>query len=95
VTRISVSVVYALPAGATEIELELPAGSSVADALARSGLEARHPDIDFAAAGVGVYGVRVALDTKLSDGDRVEIYRPLQADPKELRRRRAGRRHAD
>jgi putative ubiquitin-RnfH superfamily antitoxin RatB of RatAB toxin-antitoxin module len=44
---------------------------------------------------VGVYGVRVALDTKLSDGDRVEIYRPLQADPKDLRRRRAIRRSAD
>jgi len=95
VTRISVSVVYALPAGATEIELDLPAGSSVADALALSGIEARHPDIDLAAAGVGVYGVRVALDTRLSDGDRVEIYRPLQADPKDLRRRRAARRRAD
>jgi putative ubiquitin-RnfH superfamily antitoxin RatB of RatAB toxin-antitoxin module len=44
---------------------------------------------------VGVYGVRVALDTRLSNGDRVEIYRPLQADPKDLRRRRAIRRGAD
>jgi len=95
VTRISVSVVYALPAGATEIELDLPAGSGVADALALSGIGARHPDIDLAAVEVGVYGVRVALDTKLSDGDRVEIYRPLQADPKDLRRRRAVRRRAD
>jgi len=95
VTRISVSVVYALPAGATEIELDLPAGSSVADALALSGIGARHPDIDLAAVEVGVYGVRVALDTKLSDGDRVEIYRPLQAEPKALRRRRAVRRRAD
>ncbi len=40
---------------------------------------------------VGMYGARVALDTRLSDGDRVEIYRPLQADPKDLRRRRACR----
>jgi putative ubiquitin-RnfH superfamily antitoxin RatB of RatAB toxin-antitoxin module len=44
---------------------------------------------------VGVYGVRVARDAKLSNGDRVEIYRPLQADPKDLRRRRAIRRGVD
>ena len=90
--RITVSVVYALPAGATEIELDLPAGSSVAEALERSDIVARHPEIDLAAMTVGVYGVRVAFDTELADGDRVEIYRPLQADPKDLRRRRALRR---
>jgi putative ubiquitin-RnfH superfamily antitoxin RatB of RatAB toxin-antitoxin module len=93
--RITVSVVYALPAGATEIELDLPAGSSVAEALARSEIVARHPEIDLAAMTVGVYGVRVAFDTELADGDRVEIYRPLQADPKDLRRRRASRRTED
>ncbi len=92
---ISVTVVYALPAGATEIELELRAGSSVADALARSGIAARHPEIDLAASAVGVYGVRVTLDTLLADHDRVEIYRPLRADARELRRRRASRREAD
>jgi putative ubiquitin-RnfH superfamily antitoxin RatB of RatAB toxin-antitoxin module len=95
VKRIAVTVVYALPAGATEIELALPSGASVAEALALSGIAAHHPEIDLAAMTVGVYGVRVALDTTLSDGDRVEIYRPLQADPKDLRRRRAIRRSAD
>jgi len=93
VKPISVTVVYALPAGATEIELELRAGSSVADALARSGIVARHPEVDLAA--VGVWGVRVTLDTLLADRDRVEIYRPLRADAKELRRRRASRRKGD
>ena len=93
--RIAVSVVYALPAGATEIELELPAGSSVADALALSGIAAHHPDIDLAAMAVGIYGARVAPTAKLSNGDRIEIYRPLQKDPKDLRRRRAVRRGAD
>ncbi|HEX4522100.1 MAG TPA: RnfH family protein [Casimicrobiaceae bacterium] len=93
--RIAVTVVYALPAGATEIGLTLPAGASVAEALALSEIAARHPEIDLAAMSVGVFGVRVALDTRLSDGDRVEIYRPLQADPKDLRRRRANRRSAD
>jgi putative ubiquitin-RnfH superfamily antitoxin RatB of RatAB toxin-antitoxin module len=95
VKPISVTVVYALPAGATEIELELPAGSSVADALALSGIGARHPEVDLASSAVGVYGVRVAHDTVLADHDRVEIYRPLLADATELRRRRASRREAD
>jgi hypothetical protein len=95
VKRIAVTVVYALPAGATQIDLSLPSGASVAEALALSGIAARHPEIDLVAMAVGVYGVRVALDTRLSDGDRVEVYRPLQADPKDLRRRRAIRRGAD
>jgi len=95
VKPISVTVVCALPAGATQIELELPAGSSVADALALSDIGARHPEIDLAASAVGVYGVRVARDTVLADHDRVEIYRPLLADAKELRRRRASRRQRD
>lgn len=86
---IAVTVVYALPASATELDLELPAGSTVCDALACSGIAARHPEIDLAALTVGVYGVRVGLDTVLADHDRVEIYRPLLADAKELRRRRA------
>ena len=93
--RIAVTVVYALPAGATEIGVTLPPGASVAEALTLSGIAARHPEIDLAAMAVGVYGVKVALDTALSDGARVEIYRPLQADPKDLRRRRAIRRKAD
>lgn len=87
--RIAVTVVYALPTGATEISLELPEGSSVADALARSGIAARHPEIDSGKMAIGVYGARVTLDALLADHDRVEIYRPLLADPKERRRRRA------
>jgi putative ubiquitin-RnfH superfamily antitoxin RatB of RatAB toxin-antitoxin module len=95
VKRIAVTVVYALPAGATEIEVAVPSGTNVGEVLALSGIATRHPEIDLAAMAVGVYGVRVALDTRLSNGDRVEIYRPLQADPKDLRRRRAIRRGAD
>jgi putative ubiquitin-RnfH superfamily antitoxin RatB of RatAB toxin-antitoxin module len=90
--KIAVTVVYALPSGATEIALELPEGSRVADALARSGIAARHPEIDLATAGVGIYGARVALDAELGDHDRVEIYRPLRADPKERRRQLAAQR---
>jgi len=88
---ISVSVVYALPGNATEIQLELPAGATVADALARSRIARRHPEIDFARAATGIFGRKVRRDAVLADGDRVEIYRPLLADPKESRRRRAKR----
>jgi putative ubiquitin-RnfH superfamily antitoxin RatB of RatAB toxin-antitoxin module len=95
VKRIVVTVVYALEDRATEIRLALPAGSSVADALARSGLAGRHPEIDLATVAIGVYGTRVRPDTLLADGDRVEIYRPLLIDPKERRRRRAVRRSHD
>jgi hypothetical protein len=85
---ITVTVIYARPVAATELEVEVPAGSTVADALARSGIAARHPEIGAVAHGVGIYGSRVAPDSLLADGDRIEIYRPLLADPKEGRRRR-------
>ena len=93
--RIVVTVVYALADRATEIRLARPAGSLVADALARSGMAERHPEIDWATAAVGIYGTQVRRDTLLADGDRVEIYRPLLIDPKERRRRRAVRRSPD
>ena len=88
---ITVSVVYALPERATEIELELPAGATVAEAITRSRIEERHPEVDLARAAVGLFGRRVRRDVVLADGDRVEVYRPLLADPNEARRRRAKR----
>ena len=88
---ITVSVVYALPERALEIELELPAGATIAEAIARSRIGERHPEIDVARAAVGVFGRRMRRDAVLADGDRVEIYRALLADPKDARRRRAKR----
>jgi uncharacterized protein len=70
----------AYPDGAQARSLNLPAGATVRDALAASGLEAH---------ACGIFGKRVALDRKLAEGDRVEIYRPLALDPKEARRWRA------
>lgn len=70
----------AYPDGAQARSLDLPAGATVRDALAASGLEAH---------AFGVFGKRVELDHRLKDGDRVEIYRPLAMDPKEARRQRA------
>ena len=89
--RITVTVVYALPEAATEIEVKLIAGATVADAVERSGLAARHPEADIARRSVGVFGRRVDRRTIVADGDRVEVYRPLLADPKDARRKRARR----
>ena len=84
-----VEVVYALAHEQVSVVLSLPAGSTAADAVHRSGLVGRFPEI--ARAPFGVYGRVVAGDAPLCDGDRVEIYRPLMADPKQARRRRAAR----
>jgi putative ubiquitin-RnfH superfamily antitoxin RatB of RatAB toxin-antitoxin module len=91
---ISVTVVYALPELATVIDVSLPAGSTVADALDRSGIAARHPEANVAQCPVGIFGKRVDRQTLVTNGDRVELYRLLIADPKEARRKRAKGRRA-
>ncbi|HEX7250625.1 MAG TPA: RnfH family protein [Burkholderiales bacterium] len=78
-----VEIIRAFPDGAETHELELEAGATVRGALAAAGMTAPH--------GAGIFGRRVSLDARLSDGDRVEILRPLAIDPKEERRRRARR----
>lgn len=70
-------------------ELELAAGSSVADALSAAGMTEDPETVAYA-----VYGVRVDLQTLLQEGDRIELLRPLQADPKDARRRRADTRRS-
>jgi hypothetical protein len=89
---IEVTVVYALPLRADSVGLRVPAGATVEEAIGRSGLLERFPEIDLARTRVGIYGRWVRLDAVLREGDRVEVYRPLAADPKEVRRRRARRR---
>jgi putative ubiquitin-RnfH superfamily antitoxin RatB of RatAB toxin-antitoxin module len=86
---IIVEVVYALPAHQTVRRLQVRADSTVREAIEQSGVLERHPEIDLAHAAVGIHGRRLPLDTALRAEDRVEIYRPLTADPKEARRRRA------
>lgn len=90
-----VEVVYALPLKQDVISLEVAAGTTVGEAVAASGILARHPDIDVRVNRVGIWGRPAALDTLLREGDRVEIYRPLQVDPKEVRRRRASKKASD
>ena len=84
-----VEVIYAARDAADAVSLELPAGATVRDAVAASGMLERHPEIDLSRQKCGVFGKSRPLDSRLSDGERVEIYRPLAMDPKEARRRRA------
>jgi putative ubiquitin-RnfH superfamily antitoxin RatB of RatAB toxin-antitoxin module len=90
VVRIRVEVAYATPTCQTLLELEVPAGVTVGEAIGLSGIEAAHPEIDISGAQVGIFGKVASRDVVLEEGDRVEIYRPLIADPKETRRRRVG-----
>jgi putative ubiquitin-RnfH superfamily antitoxin RatB of RatAB toxin-antitoxin module len=86
-----VEVVYAMPGRQTRYALSLAAGATVRDAIERCGVLAAFPEIDLTRNRVGIYGRLASLTTPLRDDDRVEILRPLQADPKEARRRRAAR----
>ncbi|MEG2031089.1 MAG: RnfH family protein [Janthinobacterium sp.] len=80
----------ALPEQAFLRSLSVPVGTTLEQALALSGLLQAVPGIDLGVNMVGIYGKKKPLDTVLREHDRVEVYRPLQADPKEARRRRAG-----
>lgn len=71
------------------VPLTLPAGSTVDQAIDAAGLDVRVPDVVVDRERVGIFGNRVAPNRVLSDGDRVEIYRPLKADPREVRRQLA------
>lgn len=86
---LSIEIVYALPQKQELVSLRLPAGGTVQQAIEASGLMQKHPEIDLARNKVGVFGKLAKLDAPLRDRDRVEIYRPLVADPKEVRRKRA------
>lgn len=72
------------------LRMEVPESSSVEEAIRRSGILERFPEIDLSQQKVGIFGKLVKLDAPLKDGDRIEIYRPIIADPKTVRRRRFG-----
>jgi putative ubiquitin-RnfH superfamily antitoxin RatB of RatAB toxin-antitoxin module len=91
VPEISVEVVYALPEKQYQRVVTLEEGSTVEQAIVASGLLELRRDIDLSRNKVGVFSRPVKLGDTLQEGDRVEIYRPLIADPKELRRQRAER----
>jgi putative ubiquitin-RnfH superfamily antitoxin RatB of RatAB toxin-antitoxin module len=86
---IQVEVIYALFGQQPLLRAELAEGATVEDAIRASGVLDAFPEIDLATNKVGIFSKLVKLDEKVRDRDRVEIYRPLIADPKEVRRKRA------
>ena len=87
--RLQVQVCYALPGAANLTDVELIEGQTLEQAIHASGLLSRHPEIDLHTMKIGVFGKLRQLSDLARAGDRIEIYRPLIADPKESRRRRA------
>lgn len=87
---IQVEVVYAQPHEQKVIALVVETSATVEEIINRSGILEMYPDIDLAKNNkVGVFGRNVKLDSVVNNKDRIEIYRPLIADPKEIRRKRA------
>lgn len=84
-----VEIVYALPDQQHLKSLELPADALVRDAVVASGFVEQFSEVIVDSTPVGIYGERVSYTDPLQDGDRVELYRALVADPKEARRARA------
>lgn len=91
VELIRVEVAYARPDEQVLIPLEVPAGTTLEQAIALSKLQVHFPEIDLATAKVGIFSKLSKLSTVLQAGDRVEIYRPLIADPKAVRKQRASK----
>ena len=86
---IHVEVVYALPDVQKVIRVTVTPDMQVQQIIEQSGVLAMYPEIDLKKNKVGIYSRNVKLDATVHDGDRIEIYRPLLADPKEIRRKRA------
>jgi uncharacterized protein len=83
-----VEIAYAEPQRAIVKLLRLAPGSRVADAMGLAALDPDFAGVDLANAAVGIFGKPARADHALQDGDRIEIYRPLAADPKAARRAR-------
>ena len=89
VNQISVEVAYALPNEQRIISLQVNEGIELAVAIKQSGILDEFPDIDLDNSKLGIFGKLKKANTILRDGDRVEIYRKLIADPKQIRKDRA------
>lgn len=87
--RLAVEVVLATADKQVLLALDVDVGSSVADVIAASGIESRFPDLAVGEMPVGIWGTCVPRDTAVRQGDRIELYRPLEIDPREARRQRA------
>ena len=88
---INVELVYIKPDSQSVLNLEVEKGTTIQQAIESSSLLEQFPEIDLSVNKVGIYSKLTELDTVLEAEDRIEIYRPLLADPKEARRRRASK----
>lgn len=88
-TLLRVEVVFALPDEQFLEAVSVPDGATVQDAIDRTALASRFPGQDFGDMPAGIWGQLVERDRRVRDGDRVELYRPLERDPKEARRQLA------
>ncbi|MCW8982977.1 MAG: RnfH family protein [Gammaproteobacteria bacterium] len=86
---ISVEVAYAVPEEQIILEVDIEATDTVEAAIQKSGILERFEEIDLTKNKVGIFGKLTKLDKTLNERDRIEIYRPLIADPKEVRKKRA------
>ncbi|MEM0953900.1 MAG: RnfH family protein [Pseudomonadota bacterium] len=88
-SAVAVEVAYALPEKQQIVGLTVSDGTTAREAVLQSGLERQFPGLDLANAKLGIFGKAIKDSQVLKTGDRVEVYRPLIADPKEVRKRRA------
>ena len=86
---LTIELVYALPAEQQVFKVTVPEGTTVGKAIEASGILGKFPEIDLAVNKLGIFAKLVKPDTLLRNRDRIEIYRPLIADPKEVRKQRA------
>lgn len=98
IEMITVEVAYALPNKQKIVELLVKPGTTALQAVEQSGLDREFTEIDYSTSKFGIFGqalgtkgLKKANEHELQPGDRVEIYRPLTADPKEVRRKRAAK----
>ena len=90
--EIAIEVSYAVPGAQRVLSLRVPPGCSARRAVTLSCIDALFPEIDAASCPLGVFGTPVADEHRLEDGDRLEVYRPLEIDPMEARRLASSRR---
>ena len=87
--EILIEVAYALPQKQMIIPIKVKVGVTAVEAIKASGIIKKFPEIDFKMNQIGIFGKLAQLDHVMRERDRIEIYRPLVADPKEIRRQRA------
>lgn len=86
---IDVEVAYALPTEQSLLLIKVPEGTEIKEVIIQSKILQEHPELELDKLDVGIFGKTSKINQKVRNRDRIEIYRPLIADPKEVRKRRA------